>query len=395
MVRAFIFIGTMIGYDIYKKLASNAMRSLNIRDGDAVLITGGAHQQEFLEELAINIAGRGGEPFIHSVSDDYQKKYLDICTPEQLKRTPKILKGIATSMDAYITVEPYQDPAIKNLFREKLAARSRGMQPVSDIIHAKPGKRWLYIGWATEPMARMYGISAELLERLVIGGATVDYDKVSADCAKLKRLLLNVKYVHATDPYGTDIRLMIEGRRINCSDATWTQEKEEAGQLGGNLPTGEVFIAPIETYGEGKLFCPLTVDDLTRSTIIKGVTLEFKDGMLQLDKCKADNGEDVLKDTILKLAEMDNDLYGDRNALRVAEIGIGLNPAIDRAIGYILTDEKIGGSIHVAFGRNETYGGKTKSHMHWDFVTAPEITLEVEYISGEKKTLIKAGKLVK
>ena len=32
----------------------------------------------------------------------------------------------------------------------------------------------------------------------------------------------------------------------------------------------------------------------------------------------------------------------------VAELGIGCNPEITKAIGYILTDEKINGSVHVA-----------------------------------------------
>jgi len=36
----------------------------------------------------------------------------------------------------------------------------------------------------------------------------------------------------------------------------------------------------------------------------------------------------------------------------VAELGIGCNPEITRAIGYILTDEKIIGSVHLAFGFN-------------------------------------------
>ncbi|HMK45172.1 MAG TPA: aminopeptidase, partial [Methanocella sp.] len=83
------------------------------------------------------------------------------------------------------------------------------------------------------------------------------------------------------------------------------------------------------------------------------------------------------------------------NALKVAELGIGLNPVIDRAIGYILTDEKIGGSVHVAFGMSEGYGGAIMSSMHWDFVTAPGETVEVEYVDGSKRLLMKDGRLKK
>jgi len=36
----------------------------------------------------------------------------------------------------------------------------------------------------------------------------------------------------------------------------------------------------------------------------------------------------------------------------LGEFGIGLNPAIDRVIGYTLLDEKMLGTAHVALGEN-------------------------------------------
>jgi len=75
----------------------------------------------------------------------------------------------------------------------------------------------------------------------------------------------------------------------------------------------------------------------------------------------------------------------------IAELGIGCNPAIDKAIGYILTDEKLGGSVHVAFGSNFSYGGTSKSSMHWDFVTHPSATIE---IVDTGKVIMKDGKIL-
>ncbi len=98
--------------------------------------------------------------------------------------------------------------------------------------------------------------------------------------------------MHVTDPHGTDFRLDLEGRRLNADDGMLTPEKEAVGDLGGNLPAGEVFVAPVETYGEGTLYCPLTVDDLTRGTIIKGVRLVFKDGTLRPDECTSETNQD-------------------------------------------------------------------------------------------------------
>ncbi|MFX1239430.1 MAG: aminopeptidase, partial [Promethearchaeota archaeon] len=70
------------------------------------------------------------------------------------------------------------------------------------------------------------------------------------------------------------------------------------------------------------------------------------------------------------------------------------NPVITKAIGYILTDEKINGSVHVAFGFNKSFGGSSASQMHWDFVTAPKANITVEYLDGSKKEIMGNGKLI-
>ena len=184
--------------------------------------------------------------------------------------------GVAQAMDAYVIIEAYSDPSIKALFRDKMQARSEGNFPVQQIIYGKPGKRWVYMGWATEGMAKMYRVSLKDLEKLVIGGCNIDYAKLKADCEHVMKVLTNARYVHVTGPNGTDFRLNIENRRLNPDDGMLTKEKIVVGDLGGNVPAGEVFVAPVETYGEGTLYCPLTIDDLTRGTIIEGITIKFR-----------------------------------------------------------------------------------------------------------------------
>ncbi|MEA2311482.1 MAG: aminopeptidase, partial [Solirubrobacteraceae bacterium] len=73
----------------------------------------------------------------------------------------------------------------------------------------------------------------------------------------------------------------------------------------------------------------------------------------------AERGEDYLKAT----------LATDDGASRLGEIGIGTNFGIDRAVGSILFDEKIGGTVHLAVGRSypET-GGTNQSAVHWDMI---------------------------
>jgi len=73
----------------------------------------------------------------------------------------------------------------------------------------------------------------------------------------------------------------------------------------------------------------------------------------------------------------------DAGATRLGEIGIGTNFGIDRAIGAILFDEKIGGTVHLALGSSFKHlGGRNESGLHWDLVCDLRESGEV-YADGE------------
>jgi aminopeptidase len=374
------------------QLAKNALRALLVKPSDCLYIKSGTHTQAFVEEIAFQSALQGAYPIISTASDHYFKRLLEEIPEDWFKTAPRHEVELVKAIDGYIIVEPYEDPNILLGHRAKLAAYREGRSPIKEIIYSKPGKKWLYMGWPSKAMAKKYHVTYRELKRLILGGCLIDHDALRRNCEALKGMLENARYVHIKDTRGTDLKLELAGRRINFDDGIATEEKHRAGDLGGNLPAGEVFIAPIETYGEGKLYCPLTIDKLTEE-IIKGATLIFRNGKLILEECSAEQGEEALKDTVRRMIELDMKMYNQASAISVGELGIGLNPVIDRAIGYILTDEKIGGSVHVAIGDNQGYGGVNKSNLHWDFVTEAKATIEVEYLNGEKHVIMENGKL--
>ena len=62
-------------------------------------------------------------------------------------------------------------------------------------------------------------------------------------------------------------------------------------------------------------------------------------------------------------------LNTDKGSKYLAELGIGFNPKVNRFTKELLFDEKMGGTIHLAFGMAYTEGGGTnKSALHWDIV---------------------------
>ena len=121
------------------------------------------------------------------------------------------------------------------------------------------------------------------------------------------------------------------------------------------MPSGEVFTGPHEDSAEGRI--RYTIPSSPRGVEVAGIELEFRAG--RVVSARADRGEDYL------LATLDT----DPGARVLGEIGIGTNLGIDRPIGAILFDEKIGGTVHLAVGRSypET-GGTNESAVHWDMI---------------------------
>ena len=90
---------------------------------------------------------------------------------------------------------------------------------------------------------------------------------------------------------------------------------------------------------------------------MRGVEQTFREG--EDVEARADEGEEHLLSS----------LATDEGAKRLGEVGIGTNVGIDRPVGAILFDEKIGGTVHLALGRSypET-GGTNESALHWDLI---------------------------
>jgi aminopeptidase len=122
-----------------------------------------------------------------------------------------------------------------------------------------------------------------------------------------------------------------------------------------NMPSGEVFTGPHETSAEGHV--RFSVRSSPAGMDVDGVELELRGG--EVVAAGARTGD----------AYLQRALATDPGARRLGEVGIGTNFGIDRPVGTILFDEKIGGTVHLALGRSypET-GGRNKSALHWDLI---------------------------
>ena len=122
------------------------------------------------------------------------------------------------------------------------------------------------------------------------------------------------------------------------------------------MPSGEVFTGPHEHSAEGVI--RFTIPTAPRGVVVEDVTLEFREGRV-VDARRPSAATRTCRRRSRRTP----------GARFLGELGIGTNFGIDRPIGAILFDEKIGGTVHLALGRSypET-GGTNESVVHWDLI---------------------------
>lgn len=186
---------------------------------------------------------------------------------------------------------------------------------------------------------------------------SADYEHIAALTLALAERLHGSSVARITTSLGTDLHLSLVGRE-------W---KTDTGMLRGqgvygNLPAGEIYIAPIEESAEGALVIDKSLPGLL---LREPVRLIFERG--RVTHIEGGPGEAYLQNAIAQ--------HGEATRV-IAELGIGTNPQA-RLQGNIMTDEKVLGTIHVAIGRNDFIGGTTTATTHIDGVVG-QPTLEID-----------------
>jgi leucyl aminopeptidase (aminopeptidase T) len=198
--------------------------------------------------------------------------------------------------------------------------------------------------------ATMPGVTEDMLARVM----AIDFDLMAARSRAVATALDEGATAHVTCPLGTDLTLDLSGRHGIADDGDLT-----ARRAFGNLPCGEGFIAPLS--GEGHLVAsslgPLGISDEPATLTVTNGSLAAAEGGLGPEWIKV----------------LDRHGEAGRN---LAELGVGTN---DKAqlTGLVLEDEKILGTIHVAFGASAGIGGTVAVPIHLDVVVT-QASLEVD-----------------
>lgn len=103
------------------------------------------------------------------------------------------------------------------------------------------------------------------------GAITADYSKVSSLCERMGALMDKASEARVTSGAGTDITMSIMGR-LKGRDTGLLRKPGDFG----NLPAGEVYVAPLEGTAEGTLVFDGTIASV--GVLKKPVVVTVKDG---------------------------------------------------------------------------------------------------------------------
>jgi len=321
-------------------LAIKTIENLSIAPGQVISIWASTHSLDFIAALAYHIRERGAfwtvrlimDPLLLRIGNELPQEYLGLVPEHELRWLNDI--------SAIIEVRDHGGhiPGVEITRRRAMTAEWIALM---DQAERRGCRRFIVIN-PTQALADAYGVPLDVLQHRYWQALNIDDAALDSSQNQVAQQIANGQDVHITTPMGTDLYLRIGGRPIY--------------QDHNGLPRGEVYVAPLEDSAEG-----VAVIDraFIRGQLVVQLKLTFERGqVVHIDAPKAE--------TIHLIEELLAASSGDMD--RIAELGLGLNPGVTELTGDALLDEKLNGSIHIAIGMNDSFGGQNHSNLHLDLV---------------------------
>lgn len=204
-------------------------------------------------------------------------------------------------------------------------------------------KRFTQIRVPTEANAAESNLDPQEYVQRMSKAYDIDYELVGTACKREAERFAGAEQVAVHT--GTDCVLC-----LSLTGRTW---HIDAGD--GDLPCGEIYIAPVENKTNGNVFFETLYLDGVK---YDHVTLQILNG-------------EVSGSSHVEIAKHFAELPQENRI--VCELGLGMNPNVTDLCGYTVLDEKMTGTFHIAVGANNMFGGENKASDHIDFVGCGKI----------------------
>ncbi len=204
-------------------------------------------------------------------------------------------------------------------------------------------------------VATMPGMTDDMFSN---GAITADYAQVKELTEQVAALLSAGREVRV-EKDGLSLSFSIDSRDGVLSTGLYLNPGES-----GNLPSGEAYIAPMEGTASGQIKVDGSIAGI--GALHSPLVLTVEQG--RLTAAEGEGGDKLLQ------------MLGAGDGRFLGEFGIGTNNKA-RITGVVLEDEKVYGTIHVAFGSNNTFGGIVAAGVHIDAVVMkPDVYIDDKLI---------------
>jgi leucyl aminopeptidase (aminopeptidase T) len=321
-------------------LAEKTIEMLAVAPGQTIWIWANVVSMDFIEALAYHIRARGAFwtlrlsslPLLSRIGHDAPQEYLGLVPLHELRWLDDI--------DAIIELRDHGGHIPDVPIDRRRAMGTEWLALIEEA--ARKGIRRVMVINPTPALADAVHLPVDELQRRIMQAIDVDYSVVDSRQEWAAGLLDKADSVHVTCPAGTDLRLRVDGRKaLTDTDS---------------IPHGEAYIAPLEDSAEGMAVIEKA---FFRGRMVEKLQLTFSGGRVVNVEASDSAGAESFRE-MLAVSSGDKD--------RIAEFAIATNPGVTEPIGYVSLDEKIGGSVHIAVGMNDRFGGTNKSNLHQDFV---------------------------
>lgn len=312
------------------------VRASGVRAGELVLIHfwGENEEKHLADAFSAAVAACGASPVLVQQSRTANRAIFRAADEQAFDAR---YFDLFSRFDAVLDIFAYQ-PVVPGAPLEEAA-----MERYRRYMRALFGKlmscrRFTQLRLPTAANAEESGLAAPEFIARMEKAYDIDYDALSTACAREAERWRGAERVVLRTGENCALTLTLRGRAWHI----------DAGD--GDLPCGEVYIAPVERETNGSVFYEQLFLGGAR---FQNVTLFIERG----EVVGSSNAAVVAHFAALGAPER-----------TVCELGIGLNPNITDLCGYTVLDEKMHGTFHIAVGANDMFGGENHASDHVDLV---------------------------
>lgn len=317
--------------------------SIEADNGDKVIINSIVQAKDLNKEIIKEANKRGVYVELVLTDDDYSS----LLSENQAAHLDRVEDNVQQRISSYKDVKGHiridgfanEYNSVNVDLEKKQEIRKISRKATNVILKQK----WILLNYPTHAFAQKAEMTFDDYVDFCYNAMVVDYKALKNKLLPLKELFDKTKNVKIVGPE-TNLTFSIKDiPTVIC-----------AGE--NNIPDGEIFTAPVKDSVNGTVkFNTYSIENGKKWENIK---LTFENGKIVKSTC-----DNATEEELSKMFDV------DAGARYVGEFSLGVNNEINRPIGDILYDEKIGGSFHFTPGSayEDAYNGND-STLHWDLV---------------------------